>query len=94
MTKKRFIMILMTVLLLLCIPLIAMQFTKEVQWDVADFLIMGMLLIGTACLCEFTMRKFRNVKHRLLICGAILLIFFLVWGELAVGIFGTPFAGS
>jgi hypothetical protein len=32
--------------------------------------------------------------YRILIIGLILILFLLVWAELAVGIFGTPFAGS
>jgi hypothetical protein len=71
-----------------------MQFTDEVDWDIYDFTIMGILLFGTASTCELMIRKVQNMKKRILICGAVLLVFFLIWAELAVGIFGTPFAGS
>jgi hypothetical protein len=40
------------------------------------------------------LRKFKSTKQRIFIVGFVLLAFFLVWAELAVGIFGTPFAGS
>ena len=79
---------------ILSIPLIAMQFTTEVDWDLKDFTIMGFLLFGTGLMCEFVMRKAKSIKHRVIICGAILFTLFLVWAELAVGIFGTPFEGS
>ncbi|HYH15884.1 MAG TPA: hypothetical protein VD794_11715 [Flavisolibacter sp.] len=92
--NKRLVGILLTVVLLLLIPLIAMQFTNEVDWGPFDFLIMGVLLLGTGLTCEFVLRKVTKVENRILICGAILLVFFLIWAELAVGIFGTPFAGS
>lgn len=94
MKNKRLILILSAVLILLLIPLIAMQFTHEVNWDILDFAVMGILLAGTGFLCELVLRKIKNLQNRALVCGAILLVFFLIWAELAVGIFGTPFAGS
>jgi len=92
--RNRLIAIMLTAAALLSVPLIAMQFTKEVDWSVPDFAIMGVLLFGTGLLCELVLRKVRKAGTRILICGAILLAFFLIWAELAVGIFGTPFAGS
>ncbi|MBS4012673.1 MAG: hypothetical protein KGZ97_02775 [Bacteroidetes bacterium] len=94
MKNKRLIIILSAVFILLLIPLVAMQFTNEVDWKIFDFIIMGVLLLGTGLLCELVIRKVKSVKYRLIICGAILLVFFLIWAELAVGLFGTPFAGS
>ena len=94
MKNKRFIILLAIVAALLLIPFIAMQFTDEVAWTSFDFIVMGVLLFGTGLLCELSVRKIKSNKHRILICGAILLVFLLIWAELAVGIFGTPFAGS
>ena len=94
MQNKRLIGIVLTVAFILLLPLIAMQFTNEVDWKLADFVIMGILLLGTGLLCELVIRKVKKIEHRILICGAILVVLFLVWAELAVGIFGTPFAGS
>ncbi len=91
---KRLFGIVLTVALLLLIPLTAMQFTEEVKWDSSDFIIAGVLLLGTGLLCELVMRKVTQTKHRFAICGVILLLLVIVWVELAVGIFGTPFAGS
>lgn len=90
--RKQYIVI--AVLALLAIPFIAMQFTNEVNWSIADFVIAGILLLGTALLIDYTLQKVTSKKHRLLICGAILLLLFLLWAELAVGIFGSPIAGS
>ncbi len=92
--NKRLIGVLLTVPALLLIPLIAMQFTNEVDWKLFDFIVMGVLLTGTGLMCELVLRKVKNIEHRVAICGGILLVFFLIWAELAVGIFGTPFAGS
>ena len=92
--NKRFVIILLSVALLLLIPFIAMQFTNEVDWSPFDFLVMGILLLGTGLICELILRKVRNVQHRIVLCLVMLAIFLLIWAELAVGIFGTPFAGS
>lgn len=92
--NKRLFSILLAVPVLLLIPFTAMQFTKEVNWDLKDFLAMGILLTGTALTIEMVLRKVKTPKYRLALCAGILIILFLVWAELAVGIFGSPFAGS
>lgn len=92
--NKRLMGILLTVTLLLMIPLIAMQFSEDVNWSIFDFVVAGVLLLGTGLTCEFVLRKVKKIEYRLAICGAILVVLFLIWAELAVGIFGTPFAGS
>ncbi len=95
MTKnKRLTGIVLTVALLLLIPFVAMQFTNEVKWSPFDFIVAGVLLLGTGLLCELVMRKVKKIEHRIAICAAILLALFIIWLELAVGIFGTPFAGT
>lgn len=92
--NKRLIGILIAIGILLLIPLIAMQFTDEVNWTLYDFIVMGFLLIGTGLLCELVIRKVNKNYLRIALCLVLLLIFFLIWAELAVGIFGTPFAGQ
>lgn len=94
MKNQRLFILLTSALMLLLIPLIAMQFTTEVDWGIFDFIVMGFLLSVTALTCELVLRKVKTMNNRILICGAILFVFFLIWAELAVGIFGTPFAGS
>jgi bacteriorhodopsin len=92
--NKRLIGILVTVAILLLIPLIAMQFTNEVKWGPFDFAVAAALLLGTGLLCELVIRKVRTVRYRIILCVVLLTALFLVWLELAVGIFGTPFAGQ
>jgi len=88
------IKILQMVGLLLIIPLIAMQLTDEVEWSLFDFIIMGTLLLITGLMGEIIFKKVKKYKHRVILYVVIAIIFFLIWAELAVGIFGTPFAGS
>ncbi len=92
--NKRFKAIVLTVAFLLLVPLIAMQFTNEVNWTLFDFVAAGGLLLGTGLMSELVMRKVKKIQYRIVICVALLVILFLVWIELAVGIFGTPFAGQ
>lgn len=92
--NNRLTIILSAAGLLLLLPLVAMQFTNEVNWSVSDFMMAGILLFGTGGLIELTIRKINQVSLRVWVIFGILLVLFLVWAELAVGIFGTPFAGS
>ncbi|HTH56658.1 MAG TPA: hypothetical protein VL728_11485 [Cyclobacteriaceae bacterium] len=94
MQNKRRIGIVITVAILLLIPAIAMQFTNEVKWGPFDFLVAGVLMLGTGLLCELVIRKVATFRHRVVLCAAVLVLFILIWLELAVGIFGTPIAGS
>ena len=94
MQNKRLIIIVLIVLFLLLIPLIAMQFTDEVNWEITDFIIAGGLLFGAGMISEIVMRKIKNSNYKVILLGAILIIVILIWIELAVGIFGTPFSGS
>lgn len=92
--NKRLSIILLTVAFLLLIPLIAMQFTNEVNWSFFDFIVAGLLLIGTGLAFELVMRKIRKPRYRIAVFATILIVLVLIWVELAVGIFGTPLAGN
>ena len=80
--------------LLLIIPLIAMQLTDEVEWSLFDFIIMGTLLLITGLMGEIIFKKVKKYKNRVILYVVVAITFLLIWAELAVGIFGTPFAGS
>ena len=88
------IKILRVVGLLLLIPLIAMQLTNEVNWSLFDFMIMGAMLTITGLLGGEIFKRVKNSGYRLILTITIVLILFLLWAELAVGLFGTPFAGD
>lgn len=90
--NKRLFGIIFTVVLLLFIPLIAMQFTDEVNWTLLDFVFAAILLLGAGLMCEFVIRKVNIIKYRVTTCLVLLVALLLIWAELAVGIFGTPFS--
>jgi len=92
--NKRLAGILLTMGILLMVPLVAMQFTNEVDWSLFDFVVMGSLLFIVGLTAEFSLRKIKATKNRIVAIAIILFIFLLIWAELAVGVFGTPFAGS
>lgn len=93
-SNQRLTGILLTVAFILAIPFVAMQFTQEVNWSLFDFIVAGTLLLSTGLSIELVMRKVAKSEYRIAICVTLLIALFLIWAELAVGIFGTPFAGN
>lgn len=79
---------------LLLMPALMMQFTTEVDWSLSDFVIMGILLAALGLGLEAVMRFSREWPVRVAVGAAVVLVFAAIWAELAVGIFGTHFAGS
>lgn len=92
--KERRIILFSAATTFLAVPLIAMQFSKEVNWQAFDFVIASILLFGTAFACDFILTNVKDTKRRVFICLGVLLLLFVIWAELAVGIFGSPIAGS
>ncbi|WP_240032201.1 hypothetical protein [Psychroflexus aestuariivivens] len=76
------------VLTLLLIPFLGMYFTTEIQWSLFDFLVAAGLAF------EFILLKFKSRISRVIFISGLIIFFFLIWAELSVGIFGTPFAGN
>jgi asparagine N-glycosylation enzyme membrane subunit Stt3 len=78
---------LLTVAALLLIPLVAMQFTDEVNWSIADFIVAGALLLGSGLLFDLIIRKIKRMRYRIAISVILVIALLVVWAELAVGIF-------
>jgi len=74
---------------ILLIPLVAMQFSSEVDWKLADFIVIGTLLFSSGILYELIASKVRIKNHRIAIGVAIVTAVLYIWAELAVGIFTT-----
>jgi hypothetical protein len=64
---------------ILLVPLVAMQFTDEVAWGVADFVFAGALLAGTGLLLELTARKPGKIAYR--VVAAAIGVAAIVLGE-------------
>lgn len=80
--------------LVLLFPLIAMQFSEEWDWGVTDFIIVGVLLAGVGVGYQMIVVGVKS-NPKLAAIGIILAVaMVLTWIELAVGIFGSPIAGS
>lgn len=94
MQNKIFVYIAMVTGLILTFPLIAMQFSNEVDWQLFDFIVMGILIMGTGSLFVFVARAMPR-KYRVVVGLGFLLALLLTWVHLAVGIVDTwPLAGS
>ena len=76
------------VALILLLPLLAMQFTAEVAWDVTDFAVAGALLLGAALTYELVARMADNIAYRAAVGVAVAAALLLVWLSLGVGIIG------
>lgn len=94
MQNKNIIHIALGTVFILLLPLLAMQFTDEVVWDLTDFAVAGVLLFGAGLAYELIAKKMSTTAYRVAVVIAIGIVFLLIWAELAVGIFGSPFAGS
>jgi len=94
MKRKNVFIIIAVVTSILLIPFVGNQVSNEVNWSSSDFLIMGVLLLLTGLAINFAVSRLKTFKSKVIACSAILIVLLLIWAELAVGIFGTPFAGS
>ena len=77
-----------TAVFLLLLPLVAMQFTEEVQWTLLDFVVFGAMLAGACGAYELAARASGNGVYRTAAGVAVMAAFILVWLSLGVGIIG------
>jgi len=75
--------------LILLLPLVAMQFTKEVAWGPADFALIGAMLFVACGTYELAARMTGNKAYRAAVGIALATAFILVWMNLAVGVIGS-----
>ena len=74
--------------LILLLPLIAMQFSDEVNWSPADFVVAGVLLFGAGLTYQLISKRARNFAYRAAVGMAVATGLLLVWASLAVGLIG------
>ena len=87
--KKSIVRIALVTAFILLLPLLAMQFTAEVDWNWFDFSVAGALLFGTGLTYELIARKAGNTAYRAAVGVALAAALLLVWINLAVGIIGN-----
>jgi hypothetical protein len=80
-------------LLVLLIPLVGVIFF-DLDWTGFDFLVMALLILSLSILINLILYYTDSSKLKLLLIFIVAILFLLIWAELAVGIFGTPFAGN
>ena len=80
-------------IILLTIPFLSNMYINDFNWSLVDFIIMGVLIFSFLFFTDFIRKKFSGIKEILAII-IVVIVFILFWAELAVGIFGSPFAGS
>ncbi len=74
---------------LLAVPLVAMQFTTEVQWTLSDFVVMGGMLTMVGTAFEVAVRVARSHAYVVAAGIAVANAFLVTWINLAVGIIGN-----
>lgn len=73
--------------LLLLIPLVAMQFSKEVSWGLGDFAAAAVLLFVSGMVYSLLAPRTRSFNQRVVLGFLVLPVLAAVWAELAVGLF-------
>lgn len=89
MQNKNIVRIALATAFILLLPLLAMQITDEVVWNLADFVVAGALLFGTGLAYELVARKAGNIAYRVAVGVALAAALLLVWMNLAVGLIGS-----
>lgn len=85
--QKDSLIILGSSLALLLIPLVAMQFTEEVRWTLLDFILAFALFVLLGYSIRLAIRRNKSRSKRLIWLVGIIVVFLIIWAELAVGIF-------
>lgn len=86
---KKIIVWAAVVALILLVPLIAMQFTEEVNWDIFDFVLMGVVLFGVGLVYELVAMRSEKIVYRVAFGIGLMGAFLLFWVNGAVGIIGN-----
>lgn len=91
---KQFVWILILVVLLLSIPFSVSLIGDTVNWSWFDYTVMGVLLLLVGITAMFLHNNIKNKNKRWLYFMLLALVLFIIWAELAVGVFNTVIAGD
>jgi hypothetical protein len=64
------------------------------DWSGFDFLVAAVLLTAAVLAFLLFVRPGKSRRYRVVAAAMIIVVLLVVWLELAVGLFGSPFAGS
>jgi hypothetical protein len=78
----------------LLIPIFGGIISDEFQWTFIDYVLAFILLNGLGLSFVIIRRYVKLSLHKYIYFSIALVLFFLIWAELAVGIFDSIFAGS
>ena len=73
-------------LLLLGIPFIGNIFVDGFNWGFFDFIIMGSLILLFSSGINLVLLRQKSIQYNFTVIGVLVLIFLIIWAELAVGI--------
>ena len=79
---------------LLSIILLFNFISDEFNWNVFDFIIFIIMMIFAGASFELVSRITIKEKSQKILFALIIIVFLLIWAELGVGIFNSPFAGD
>lgn len=88
-TRKRMIILGLAVVCVLLVPLVAMQFTGEVDWSFSDFVFAAVVLFGAGLTYILIARTSGNIAYRAGIGLAVATGLLVVWANGAVGLIGN-----
>ena len=94
MVYKRFLIRLLSFWCVLLVPFVGHFFTEEIQWNQIDYIVAALLLGGAAAVSSWIDHIQLSKKSKSVLIVLFLIFFLLIWAELAVGLFGSPLAGS
>lgn len=77
----------------LLIPALGMFLSNEVNWQIMDFILAFILLSSLIFFIQWLYAKIPK-PFRIYIIALVILLFLILWAELAVGILGTPLAND
>ena len=80
-------------LVLLLVPFILTNNLESFNWSSEDFIIAGLLIFSCLSVVSYIKEKLGNQNKTIAII-LVIILFLIIWIELAVGVFGSPFAGS
>ena len=75
--------------LVLLIPLVAMQISREVNWTISDFLFAALMIGVVGIAFELTVRASPSRSYRGGVAAALAASFLIVWATGAVGMIGN-----